>query len=104
MGAHSKVGGHFYLFRNVPFLPNNWAILNVSQMIKPAMSLAAEAKLKALNIDAWEAVYIQQITEQMGQSQPWAPNQTDDLTADSVINNKIGPKCTKTMVIRFHWQ
>ena len=39
----------------------------------------------------------------MGHAQPWTPIQTDNTTAEGVINNRIQPKRTKAMDMRFHW-
>jgi hypothetical protein len=39
----------------------------------------------------------------MGHKQPPTPLQTDNSTADGVINGKIQPKRTKAMDMRFHW-
>ena len=39
----------------------------------------------------------------MGHSQPRTPIQTDNTTAEGVINNKIQPRRTKAMDMRFHW-
>ena len=39
----------------------------------------------------------------MGHPQSPAPIQTDNTTAEGVINNKIQPKRTKAMDMRFHW-
>ena len=39
----------------------------------------------------------------MGHPQPKTPIQTDNLMAEGVINNKIQPKRTKAMDMRFHW-
>jgi hypothetical protein len=39
----------------------------------------------------------------MGHPQPKTLIQTDNLTAEGVINNKIQPKRTKAMDVRFHW-
>jgi hypothetical protein len=39
----------------------------------------------------------------MGHPQPKTPIQTDNLTAEGVINNKIQPKRIKAMDMRFHW-
>ncbi len=59
------------------------------------MLSAAEAELGALYINLKEAVYIQQILIKMGHPQPKTPIQTDNLTREGVINNKIQPKRTK---------
>ncbi len=67
------------------------------------MSSAAEAELGALYLNAREAVYLRQKIIKMGHPQPRTPIQTDNSTADGVINNKIQPRRTKAMDMRFHW-
>ena len=67
------------------------------------MSSAAEAELGALFINAKEAVYIRHILEERGHSQPPPPIQTDNSTANGVVNNIIQPKRMKAMDRRFHW-
>ena len=39
----------------------------------------------------------------MGHKQPATPIQTDNSTAEGVINNKIQPKQTKAMDMRYYW-
>ena len=95
--SRSRASGHFFLLNDEKFPPNNGAILMIATIIKAVMSLAAEAELGALFINAKEAVYIQQILEEMGHPQPRTPTQTDNMTAEGVINNKIQPECTKAM-------
>ncbi len=102
-GARSRAGGHFFLSHDVPNPPNNGAILNIAQIIKAVMSSAAEAELGALFINAKEAVNIRQILAKMGHPQPPTLIQTDNSTAEGVINNKIQPKRTKLMDTQFHW-
>ena len=41
--------------------------------------------------------------EEMGHKQPPTPIQTDNAMADSLINGKIQPKCTKAMNMHFDW-
>jgi hypothetical protein len=67
------------------------------------MSSAAEAELGALFLNAKEGVYLKQILTKMSHLQPRTPLQTDNMTAEGVINNKIQPKRTKAMDMRFHW-
>ena len=83
--------------------PNNGSILNVAQIIKAVMSSAAEAELGALFINAREAVHIRNILAELGHPQPPTPIQTDNSTAEGVVNNKVQPKRTKPMDMRFHW-
>ena len=65
------------------------------------MSSAAEAELGALYINAKEAVHIRQMLREMGHPQPRTPIQTDNSTAEGVINSKIQPKRTKAMDMRY---
>jgi hypothetical protein len=67
------------------------------------MSLAAEAEIGALYLNAREVVYLRQILVKMGHPQPPTPVQTDNTTVEGVVNHKIQPKRTKAMDMRFHW-
>jgi hypothetical protein len=67
------------------------------------MSSAAEAEIGALYLNARDAVYLRQILAEMGHPQPPTPIQTDNTTAEGLVNNKIQPKRTKAMDMRFHW-
>ena len=100
--ARSRSGGHFLLYTNADINPNNGAILNISQIIKAVMSSAAEAELRELFINAKEAFHLRNILTEIGHPQPPAPMQTDNSTANGVLNNKIQPKQTKAMDMRFH--
>ena len=101
--ARSRVGGHFFLSKDDPIPPDNGAILTVSTIIKAVMTSAAEAELGGLFINARESVHIRKILEAMGHAQPRTPIQTDNSTAEGIINNKILPSATKAMDMRFHW-
>jgi hypothetical protein len=65
------------------------------------MSSAAEAELGALYLNAEEAAYLRQILAKMGHPQPRTPIQTDNLTAEGVMNHKIQPKQTKQWTCTF---
>jgi hypothetical protein len=101
-GARSRVGGHHFLSENVTNPANNGAIHNEASIIKQVMSSAAEAEIGALYINARKGVEERNILEEMGHKQPPTPVQTDNLTADSIINLRVQPKCTKAMDMRFH--
>ncbi len=92
-----------FLSNNKISPPNNGAILTNTTIIKAVMSSAAKAKLRALFLNAKEAVYLRQILTKMGHLQPMMPIQTDNTTAEGVINNKIQSKRTKAMDMHFHW-
>jgi hypothetical protein len=102
-GARSRAGGHFFLSSNAEIPPNNGAVLNIAHIIKHVMASAIEAELAALYIMAREAVFIRIILEELGHTQPATPLQTDNSTAEGVVNGKVQPKRTKAMGMRFHW-
>ena len=39
----------------------------------------------------------------MGHPKPPTPIQVDNSTAESIVNNRVQPKRTKAMDMRFHW-
>ena len=67
------------------------------------MSSAAEAELGALFITAKTAVPTQITLCEMGHPQPCTPIQTDNSTANGLINNKIIAKATKSIDMSFYW-
>jgi hypothetical protein len=77
---------------------NNGAILNISQIIKLVMSLAAEAELGALYINTKTAVPMSKMLKEFGHPQPPTPMQTNNSTAYGVLNNKNYPKRNQS-----HW-
>ncbi len=102
-GARSHAGGHRFLSKNVDNPSNNGAIYNEASIIKSVMSSAAEAKIGALYINAQKGVEERNILEEMGHLQPPPPVQTDNSTADGIVNLCAQPKRTKAMDMRFHW-
>jgi hypothetical protein len=101
--SQSRAGGHFFLSSDVQFLLNNSAVLNIAQIIDAVMLSTGEAKMGALFLNAKKAVHMQRILDKMDHPQPCTPIQTDDSTAEGVINSRIRPKCTKLMDMRFEW-
>ncbi len=82
---------------------NNGTVLNIAQLIKSVMSLAAEVKLGALYMNASKAIPQCQLLQEMGHPQPPTPMQTDNITALGVVNSNIQPKLTKAMDMWSHW-
>lgn len=102
--ARSRAGGHFFLTKkHNDTNPDNGAVLNIAQVIKAVMSSAAEAELGALFINAKQAIPIRHTLEELGHPQGKTPVQTDNSTANGVVNGKIQPKQTKAMDMRFYW-
>jgi hypothetical protein len=95
-GACSCAGGHMFMAgqEEIPF--NNGAVLNISQIIKLVMSLAAEAELGALFINAKTSVPMSKTLKELGHPQPPTPMQTNNSTAYGVLNNKITPKSNQS--------
>jgi hypothetical protein len=54
--ACSQAGGHFFMSSNTPHPHNNRTVLTIAQIIKAVMSSAAEAEIRVLYINCWEAV------------------------------------------------
>jgi hypothetical protein len=73
------------------------------QIIDAVMSSAAEAEMGALFINAKEAIHLRRMLAEMGHPQPRTPIQTDNSTAEGVINARIRPKRTKAMDMRYEW-
>ena len=67
------------------------------------MSSAAKAELGALFINAKLAVPICVTLLELGHPQPRMPMQTYNSIAYGVLTNRITPKATKSMGMRFHW-
>ncbi len=67
------------------------------------MSSASETELDSLYFNVYEAVYIHKNLEAMGQPQSKTMLQTDNSTAEGVVNKNFQPKCTKAMDMHFHW-
>ena len=64
------------------------------------MSSAAEAELETLFIAAKELVPIRLTLTEMGWKQPVTPIQTENTTAEGVVNSTIIPKKSKSMDLR----
>ena len=83
--------------------PNNGAVLNISQIIKSVMSLAAKTELGSLFVNSKQAVPARTTLKEMGHPQPPTLIQTDNTTAIRVLNKKNQMKQTKSMDMQFHW-
>ena len=101
--ARSRAGGHFFMSENIANPPNNGAIHSLAEIIKAVMSSAAEAELGALYLNARKGIEIRNILKEMGHPQPPTKIQTDNSTAEGIINSRVQPKQTKAMDMRLHW-
>ena len=67
------------------------------------MSLAAEAELGTLFINAKTVVSMRRTLKELGHPQPRTPIQTDNSMAHVLLTNKILSKALKAMDMQFHW-
>jgi hypothetical protein len=98
----NRAGEHHFLLENVDNPSNNGAIYYEASIIKAVMSSATEAEIGALYINARKGVEERNILSEMVHLQPPTPVQTDNSTADSIVNLRVQPKHTKAMDMRFH--
>ena len=115
LAAHSDAGFHneskgrsqsgVHIFLSEYNLIPRWndPILTVAQIIKFVLTSAVEAELGALFITAQKMVLIRQTLIEMGWPQKPFPFQTDNTTAEGLVNGKIVAKKLKSMDLRFHW-
>ena len=72
-------------------------------IITPVYSSAAEAELAGLFETAKAMVPLRQALVEMKWPQQRSAIQTDNSTADGVVNNTIVPRKLKAMDLRLHW-
>jgi hypothetical protein len=103
--AKSREGGFFYMGSDTKTDKKltNGAILIISKILKNVMSLAAEAEIGAVFINAKEGAVLRTTLEELGHTQPTTPMETDNTTATGYSNGTIKQKCTKAMDMRFYW-
>jgi len=101
--SRSRAGAHIYLSETDPKPRWNGAVTAIAAIMKHVMPSAAEAELGALFECARTMVPLRQALIEMGWPQSPSPIQTDNSTADGVVNNTIVTKRLKSMDLRFHW-
>lgn len=100
--ARSRAGGFHYLGNKDRKLING-SIAIIAKIIKAVMSSAAEAEVGALYINAKHAVPIRTTLHELGHIQPPTPLKTDDMTANSIMNNTVKQNRSKAIDMRFYW-
>jgi hypothetical protein len=103
--AKSRAGGGFYMGSNADAANKltNGEILIISTVLKHVMSLAAEAEIGAVFINAKEGTVLRTTLERVGHPQPPTPLETDNTTATAYSNGTIKQKRTRAMDMRFYW-
>ena len=105
--ARSRVGGHYFLGNSQrtvnEAIRHNGSVHTVCGILKHVMSSAAEAELGALFVNGKEATVLRQTLSDMGWKQPPTPMQTDNSTANGIINRTVKQQKSKAMDMRFYW-
>ena len=100
--ARIRAGGNFFMSKDVSFPPNNGAVLNIAKIMKKIISLASEAEIGAMHVNAREAVPARKSLNEMGHRQPRTPMQTDNTVAHSVVTSNVQPKRTRSVDMCCH--
>ena len=74
-----------------------------AKIIKNVMSSASEAKIGALYMNAKLAVPMRTTLAELGHPQPPTPIQTDNSTANGIVNSTIRQNQSKAIDMRFYW-
>ena len=64
--AENRAGGHFFLSANAEDPRDNGAVLNIANILKNVMSLAAEAESSALFLNSRQAILTRTTLIEMG--------------------------------------
>jgi hypothetical protein len=103
--ARSRAGGHHFLSDkpcDQPARPNR-PILNQTKKLRNVMSSTAEAEVGALFLNAREGTVLRNMIDELGHAQPATPLQTDNSTADGIINGTVKQQRSKAIDTCFHW-
>jgi hypothetical protein len=103
--ACSRAGGHHFLSDQASH-PNptpNGPILNIAKILHNVMSSATNAEVGALFLNAKEATVLRTTLTEMGHNQPATPLQTDNSTANGIINGTVKQQASKAINMRFYW-
>ena len=101
--ARSRADGHFILASDAPIPANNGAVINTANLIKTVMSSAAEAEMRAIFLNAREAILARNTIIEMSHPQGKTPIQTGNSTAHGVSNKNMQCRRIKSWDIRFFW-
>ena len=100
--AQSRAGGFYYMGNRNKELINGPVAVN-AKIIKNVMSSASKAKIGALYMNATIAVPMRTILAELGHPQPPTPIQTDNSTANGIVNSTIRQNRSKAIDMRFYW-
>jgi hypothetical protein len=97
--AMRRAGGFFYIGSNTDKdnILTNGVTLIIITVLKHLMSLAAEAEIGALFLNAKEGTVLRTTLEELGHTQPPTPLQTDNTTSTGYRNGTIKQKRTRAI-------
>jgi hypothetical protein len=102
--SRSRIGGILYVGDSTDSTITNGSILHISTIIPVTVASAAEAEYAALFYVAQEAESLRNTLADLGypQTRP-TPIICDNQCAVNLSNNKVKPRKSKAMDMRFHW-
>ena len=106
--GRSRYGGHFFLGntpdKHHPQL-HNGAILAAVGILKNVMASAAESEIGGIYEITKLGVPIRVTLDEMGHPQPekGTPVETDNTTAEGILNETVQQKRSRAMDMRFYW-
>ena len=104
--AHSRAGGHYFLGSvSHPHEPIklNIPIYSLTTILRVIAASAAEAKLRALFINAQRVQIIRLALLKLGHTQPPMPMHIDNSMAVGIVNNIIKCQKFRTMEMQYFW-
>jgi hypothetical protein len=105
--ARSRAGGIFFMSSALtdknPTPPLNGALHIISKIMKNVLSLVAEAEVAACFHNAQEPCPLRHVLLTLGHPQPPTPIQTDNSTAEGILNKSIKQKRSQAIDMQYYW-
>jgi Reverse transcriptase (RNA-dependent DNA polymerase) len=105
--ARSRAGGIYYMSSKPseknPIPKLNGAVHVISKIMKNVLGSVAEAEVAACYLNAQEACTLRTTLETLGHPQPPTPIQTDNSTAEGILNCTIKQKRSQAIDMRYYW-
>jgi hypothetical protein len=86
-----------------PTPPLNGAIHVTSKIMKNVLASVAEAEVATCFHNAQDACPMRHTLETLGHPQPPTPIQTDNSTAEGILNTSIKQKRSQAIDMRYYW-
>ena len=99
--VRSRAEGHSFLSKNVDYLPNNGAILNIAQITKNVMTSATEAELGGSTLLQRNVCTSVSSSKKLDTSSP--PHRSKPTTQQPKVVSKAKSNQKISMDMCFHW-